>query len=169
MSKLLEKRRVTARRDDGFVVFLIGMRVNAWWKPWLWLPIAGQMGRMIAELSADPELGFLGAEQFFGRTTLMMSYWRSTEHLMRFASAKDRSHFPAWGAFYKAVGTSGDVGIWHETYRVAPGTYENVYVNMPPFGLGAVAPLVDAVGPYARAERRLAGAAAAEPERDAAE
>ncbi|MFO0683597.1 MAG: DUF4188 domain-containing protein [Sandaracinus sp.] len=161
---------MTARRDEGFVVFLIGMRVNAWWKPWLWLPIAGQMGRMIAELSADPELGFLGAEQFFGRTTLMMSYWRSTEHLMSFASAKNRSHFPAWGAFYKAVGTSGDVGIWHETYRVAPGTYENVYVNMPRFGLGAVAPLVDAVGPLARAERRLAATPeSTRAEREAAE
>jgi hypothetical protein len=27
------------------------------------------------------------------------------------------------------------VGIWHETYAVSPGTYENIYVNMPPFGL----------------------------------
>jgi len=32
--------------------------------------------------------------------------------------------------------TDGSVGIWHETYQVARGAYENIYVNMPPFGLG---------------------------------
>ena len=36
----------------------------------------------------------------------------------------------------KSVGTDGSVGIWHETYAVSPGAYENIYVNMPPFGLG---------------------------------
>lgn len=37
----------------------------------------------------------------------------------------------------KVAGT-GDVGVWHATYVVAPGSYENIYVNMPPFGLGKV-------------------------------
>ena len=32
---------------------------------------------------------------------------------------------------------TGDVGIWHETYRVRAGEYEVVYGNMPLFGLAA--------------------------------
>lgn len=152
MSSLRE--RLTARKDDGFVVFLIGMRVNAWWKPWRWMPVAAAMPRMLKELATQPELGFLGAESWFARTTLMLSYWKSKEHLMEFASKRSSSHFPAWRAFY-ASGKSGDVGIWHETYDVAPGTYENVYVDMPPFGLGAVVPRVPATGPFARAGSRM--------------
>jgi hypothetical protein len=38
------------------------------------------------------------------------------------------------------------VGIWHETYEIAPGQYENVYVNMPKFGLGKVGELNDLGG-----------------------
>jgi hypothetical protein len=151
-------QRLTARKDDGFVVFLIGMRVNAWWKPWRWMPVAAAMPRMIRELSQQPDLGFLGAQSWFGRTTIMLSYWKSKEHLLQFASKRSATHLPAWRAFYESVGTSGDVGIWHETYVVAPGTYENVYVNMPPFGLGAVAGLVPATGPLARADKRLGAA-----------
>ncbi len=30
----------------------------------------------------------------------------------------------------------GKVGLWHETFVVPAGSYESVYVNMPPFGLG---------------------------------
>ena len=29
-----------------------------------------------------------------------------------------------------------DVGIFHETYRVGPGTAESLYANLPPFGMG---------------------------------
>ena len=40
----------------------------------------------------------------------------------------------------------GDVGIWHETYLVRAGEYENVYSGIPPHGLGRVADLVPAEG-----------------------
>jgi hypothetical protein len=43
---------------------------------------------------------------------------------------------------------------------VRPGDYENVYVNMSPFGLGKVGALVPAHGPRAGAEARLAAHAA---------
>jgi hypothetical protein len=163
MSKIVTKR-MTSRMDEGFVVFLIGMRVNRWWKPWRWMPVAAAMPRMLRELSKRPDLGFLGAESYFGRTTLMLSYWKTKEQLLAFASNREGTHLPAWKAFQKAVGTNGDVGIWHETYVVSPGTYENVYVNMPPFGLAAVAGLVEATGGYARAAHRLGpGAPVASP------
>jgi hypothetical protein len=47
------------------------------------------------------------------------------------------------------------VGIYHETYCVAPGQYENVYVNMPPTLLGEVAPLVEAGGARASSRGRM--------------
>jgi hypothetical protein len=147
---------MTSRMDEGFVVFLIGMRINRWWKPWQWLRVAAAMPRMLRELASKPELGYLGGAQWFGRTTMMVSYWRSKEQLLAFASSRTSTHMPAWTAFYKAIGTNGDVGIWHETYVAMPGTYENIYVNMPPFGLGAIAGLQEASGPNATAARRLA-------------
>ena len=66
----------------------------------------------------------------------MVQYWRSLAQLLAYARNKDTNHLPAWRAFNKAIGTHGSVGIWHETYLASPGTYENIYVNMPPFGLG---------------------------------
>jgi hypothetical protein len=112
------------------------------------------MPRMLRELGAHPELGFLGAESFFGRTTLMLSYWRSKEQLLSFASSATSTHLPAWKEFY-AAGRGGDVGIWHETYLVQAGAYENVYVGMPRFGLGKVGALVPARGRMSRASGRL--------------
>jgi hypothetical protein len=159
MAKVIQER-VTGTLDGEFVVFLIGMRINRWWLPHRWMPVAMAMPRMIRELTQKPELGFLGAEQWFGRTTVMLQYWRSMDHLMAYAKARSSAHLPAWRAFNRAVGTNGDVGIWHETYRVRPGDYENVYVNMSPFGLGKVGALVPAHGPRAGAEARLAAHAA---------
>jgi hypothetical protein len=48
------------------------------------------------------------------------------------------------------VGTDGSVGIWHETYKVAAGDYENIYVNMPLFGLGKAGTVQPARGPVGK-------------------
>jgi hypothetical protein len=130
--------RYTANPDRSFVVFIIGMRVNRWWKVWLWLPVALAMPRMLAKLRADPTLGMVGGESFFRlfpTTTAMISYWESFEHLDRFATGKSLPHVAAWSRFVQTVGNGGDVGIYHETYRVERGGHECVYVNMPRFGL----------------------------------
>ena len=50
------------------------------------------------------------------------------------------------------------MGIWHETYRVESGHYETIYHNMPPFGLGQVAELVEATGYRMSAAGRVRGA-----------
>ena len=143
---MIVKQRMTGKMEGEFVVFLIGMRINRWWKPWRWLRVALAMPRMIRELGAHPELGLLGAEQWLGRTTIMVQYWRSMEQLMAYARQRTAEHLPAWRMFNRLVGTNGDVGIWHETYRVRAGDYENVYVNMMPFGLGKAGELVAAGG-----------------------
>ncbi len=153
MSAEIIQQRVTGRLSGEFVVFLLGMRVNRWWKVHQWIRVTASMTAMIRELQEKPELGLLGAEAWFGRTTLMAQYWRSMEALLDYAKNRDSAHLPAWRAFNKRIGTNGDVGIWHETYRVRPGDYESVYANMPPFGLGKVGELFPA---HARAGERIA-------------
>jgi hypothetical protein len=147
--------RWTARREEPFVVFVIGMRINKPWKIHRWGPVFAAMPRMLRELGERPELGFLGGRTWFGRTIVMIQYWTSFEALESYAKARDRAHLPAWAAFMKAVGGNGDVGIYHETYRVAPGAYENVYANMPPTLFGEVGTLVEANGPYRGARERM--------------
>lgn len=148
-------RRMTAEIEGEFVLFLIGMRVNKWWKPWKWVPVARAMGRMLRELSDHPELGLLEARSWFGNPTLLVSYWRSFEQLEHYAKARDHAHLPAWAAFNHAIRSNGDVGIWHETYRVSPGRYEAVYNNMPAFGLGRAGMLLSATGARHTATGRL--------------
>ncbi len=156
--------RVTARVDrDGFVVFLIGMRVNRPLKVHRWLPVARAMGRMIEELSAAPDMGLRHVESWFGRTSIMVQYWDSFEALEEYATSKSAQHVPAWGEFNRLVGSNGDVGIWHETYAVQPGSFECVYNNMPRFGLSRAFQTIPAVGAHARAASRMK-----EPSREAA-
>ena len=156
-----DPRRLTVSRDEGFVVFLIGARVNKWWMlPILW-GVSMAMARMLRELKADPDAGLLSFDSYGGRTTLMVQYWRSTEHLQRYARNKKRSHAPAWKRWAQKWGMDGAMGIWHATYVVAPGTYETIYQHMPPFGLGKVGPLVEANGELRSASGRLAVGAGA--------
>ncbi len=130
------RERLMATMEGDFVVFLIGMRINQPLKVHKWLPVAAAMPRMIKELYREPERGFLHAEAWFSRTIVVLQYWRSMEQLLAYAKDKEAEHLPAWKSFNKSIGTNGSVGIWHETYAASPGTYENIYVNMPLFGLG---------------------------------
>jgi hypothetical protein len=148
--------RMAAEIEGDFVVFLIGMRINKPWKLHKWLPVFLAMPRMLKELKARPESGFLGAT--FG-PKVIVQYWRSFEHLEAYARSKDGEHWPAWVAFNKRSGNSrGDVGIWHETYLVPAGRYEAVYSGMPPFGLGQAGTLVPAGGHRESARGRITAA-----------
>jgi Domain of unknown function (DUF4188) len=53
-------QRMAARMEGEFVVFLIGMRINKPWKIHKWLPVFLAMPRMLKELRANPDAGFLG-------------------------------------------------------------------------------------------------------------
>ena len=152
---MIRNERLTANLEGEFVVFLIGMRVNNPLKAHKWLPVVRAMPRMIKELYRQPELGFIHAEMWFARTTIMVQYWRSMEQLLAYAKNKNAQHLPAWQAFNRSVGTDGSVGIWHETYAASAGTYENVYLNMPAFGLGKAGTLQPATGGRQSAAGRL--------------
>ncbi len=60
MSRTIRSERLAARLDGGFVVFLIGMRINKPLPVRRWWPVA--MPRMIRELHAHAELGFMHAD-----------------------------------------------------------------------------------------------------------
>ena len=152
---MIRNERLAATFDGSFVVFMIGMRINNLLLAHKWWPVAMAMPRMARELAEKPELGFIHAEAWFGRTTIMVQYWRSLDQLLSYARNKDADHLPAWRAFNKAVGTNGSVGIWHETYVASPGTYENIYVNMPPFGLGKAGTVYPATGGKQSAASRM--------------
>jgi hypothetical protein len=147
---------MTATIEGDFVVFLIGMRVNKWWKVHRWFPVAKEMGPMIAELMKHPELGLLGYRMTLGaRGPVIVQYWRSAEQLIAFARDGDHTHLPAWRRFNRAVGSNGDVGVWHETYLVPAGGYEAIYNNIPRIGLAAAAEHVPVARRGETASKRL--------------
>ncbi|MFD4366919.1 DUF4188 domain-containing protein [Rhodococcus sp. NPDC058521] len=128
-------QRHTHSHDGQLVVFLIGMTVNRWWRPDLWLPALVAMPRMLRELSREPEYGFLGYRMTFtGLHPTVIQYWNSLDKLYAYASDRTAEHRPAWAAFNRrAAKTPGAVGVWHETYVVDRA--ESVYVDTPEIGL----------------------------------
>lgn len=147
------KERMTAEIDGEFVVFLIGARINKPWKLHKFIPIALAMNRMLKELEAHPEAGCLATMKAGGT---IIQYWRSFEHLERYARNQSQEHWPAWADFNRRVRiSSGDVGIWHETFRVAPGMYEAVYGSMPRHGLAQAGRLIPASGRRESARGRM--------------
>jgi hypothetical protein len=152
----IHARRYTAEIDGDFVVFLIGMRVNKLWKIHKWWPVATAMRPMIKELSMHSDKGMLGAAPAWIGGPAVVQYWRSFEQLEHFARNPDDPHLPAWQRFNRAVGSSGDVGIWHETYLVRAGEYECIYNNMPVHGLAAASRHVPVGKGRERAAERVA-------------
>ena len=75
--------------------------------------------------------------------------------MIAYSKSKEAEHLPAWKAFNKKIGNNGSVGIWHETYVANQGTYENIYANMPAFGLGKAGTLERAHGNRESARDRL--------------
>jgi hypothetical protein len=157
MSKMINQR-MAAKLDGDFVVFLIGMKINRPWKLHKWLPVAKAMPKMLKELSQKPESGFIGFQILGGIPPVIVQYWRSFEQLEAYAKDRDAQHYPAWKEFNKKVKSNGDVGIWHETYKVRAGEYECIYNNMPPYGLGKAGMLVPATGNREYAGQRISQA-----------
>lgn len=152
--------RYTARIEGDFVVFLIGARINSWRK----LPRLAWIGQansaMYRVLEANPDYGYLGGEGFtrnFFRESINVTYWRSYEHLERFARSQDDPHLEAWRRFNREIASDGSFGIWHETYLVKASSYECVYGNMPLFGLAKATEHLPMTGRNQTARGRLTG------------
>lgn len=152
-------RRVTASAEGEIVVFLVGMRINRWRAVRHWLPTLLAMPRMLKELAQDGDSGLLGHRGLGGgpRVFTTAQYWESREKLLAYASDQGREHRPAWAAFNRRLRNSnGSVGVWHETYIVPAGSYESIYVDMPPSGLGAAWGVEPVERRGGRAAQRLA-------------
>src|SRR4051794_6115993 len=92
--------RYSATIDGDFVVFIIGMRVNRPWRVKSWYPVFAAMPKMISELQGNPSSGFLGATRGLMSTgPTLIQYWRSFDHLERYARDPHATHLPAWRAF----------------------------------------------------------------------
>jgi hypothetical protein len=155
MTEIIDEQ-VTGELDGGFVVFRLGMRINRLWKVHRWLPILRAAGRMIDEVESDPDTGFLAFERRFGiRDLETVQYWRSFEDLRNYALDPDSSHAPAMRSTMERMEESDDVGLWHELYVVDDDSYETVYYNTPPTGLGKAGTLHPAEGTRGTAAGRL--------------
>ena len=150
--------RYTAQIEGDFVVFVIGMRFNKLWKVHRWWPVFVAMPPMLKSLMQNPDKGLLGVRTMWaGRTITLIQHWRSFEQLERFARDQDDPHLEPWRKFNRKVGKSGDVGIYHETYKVAAGAYECVYANMPVMGLAAAGEHVPVGSGRETARERISG------------
>ena len=130
-----------ARCDGDFVVFLIGIRPNGA------NPLTkkfNEVGKafqsMIAELEADPSLGYMGGDMYVGANkrksaTLSVQYWRSYEALQKWTHTRMGVHVKTMIEYNKTDKDDGVNGIWHETYKIKDGEYEGIYGHMPPIGL----------------------------------
>ncbi|GAB3238617.1 DUF4188 domain-containing protein [Glycomyces halotolerans] len=128
--------RVVVDYDEDLVVFTVGMRINRLWKINKWWPVFTAVPRMLRQLAADPELGLLDSRTMIGgRVIMVVQYWRSADHLERFAHSPDHAHRGFWKWFNGNVKDNGDVGLWHELYEVPAGAWETSYINMPTYGL----------------------------------
>ena len=118
MARVIPSRMSTEIEGD-FIVFLIGMRINKPWKIHRWLPVFLAMPRMLKELAAQPDSGFLG--HIFG-SKVIVQYWRSFDHLEAYARSRDNQHWPAWVALNRRVGNSrGDVASGTRRTRFGRG------------------------------------------------
>ena len=160
----IRKGRWTAKVEGHFVVFIIGARIDLKHPVRSFKDLGGQRGMpaMLKHLMENhPEKGLLGFEQAGLTTTIQ--YWRSFEHLERFAKDDSDPHLAIWRSYWKRVGTSGRTGIWHETFLVRSGEYEAIYGNMPPHGLGKAGRLVPVSESVSARDRLRATSAAGSP------
>ena len=111
---------------------------------------------MVDEVDADPDSGILAVERRVGfRNLETVQYWRSFEDLRNYALDPDAGHAPVMKATMEQMAQSDAVGIWHETYIVDDGSYETVYYNAPPTGLGKAGTIHPADGTRTTAAGRL--------------
>ena len=155
MSKVLDGR-MTHRHEGELVVFHIGMQINRWWRPDLWLPVFSAMPSMLRELSTDAESGLLGYHLLVGSGgPYVVQYWSSIDKLYAYASDPSQEHRPAWSRFNKAARKApGAVGIWHETFLVERA--ESIYVSTPAMGLPAATEAVPIGSRNQHARQRFA-------------
>ena len=133
-AKIFNGRHIANSKDQAFVVFMIGMRINELSKFWKWVPVFTAMGPMLKELRQNQQWGFIHSEFFVSwRKVILIQYWQDFDELINYAHGK--THASAWKAYNQKIKDNGSVGVFHETYQIGKGASEAMYVNMPKSGL----------------------------------
>ncbi len=157
MREVFPGRFTAGTPQDATAVFLIGLRINTFRGLVKARPVIAAMPRMLRFLAGNPESGLLASESWLGRTTILLSYWRSVEDVQRFASDAAAPHAAAWREFNQRIGSGPNLGIWHELYTIRPGDFEGVYVNMPRFGLAGAGAHVPVSTGMRTSKQRMGG------------
>lgn len=157
--KEIKAARYTARYpDEDFVVFFIGARINKLWRVHEWVPVVRAAFAMVKEAKALPDSPLLESRTmlsaFDWRVPLFIQYWRSFDELEAWANSKNLQHRPAQTEFFRRTAFNGNVGVFHETFRVKAGEYEAIYANMPRILLASAGEFVP-VRPTATARDRF--------------
>ncbi|MUL75130.1 monooxygenase family protein [Mycolicibacterium sp. CBMA 226] len=138
----IKANRTTANYPDDFVVLFIGLRVNKWWRFREWWPVLTSAFSMTKEALALPNTPLLNSNTVWSqsdrRLLFFVQHWRSFDELMAWANDSDLQHKPARKAFFKRTAYNGNVGVWHEAYKVQAGQFEAIYANMPRMSLASV-------------------------------
>jgi hypothetical protein len=108
-----------------------------------WQALGQHAGKMYAQLAKNSdEFGFLGQSNYMSAEsssstkprTMTVLYFRSYEHLHKFAHGK--VHRDGWEWWDKNAKENDDLMIAHEVYAVPAGKWETIYVNGEPFDFG---------------------------------
>lgn len=135
----MNRGRFTVLPEKEITVFLIGVHINKPLSVFKWLPVILAMPPMLKELSKDKTLGCMSFEMFFKyKGVQIVQYWESNEQLLKYSKMPE--HLKAWKRFSKQLKNNDAVGFYHETYNINANNYENIYLNMPKFGLAKSMP-----------------------------
>jgi hypothetical protein len=155
-SRAVRTGRWMARRDEPFAVFVFGMRLNRIRGLARFLWGLRVLRRILRDLDAHPERGYLAGRVYrAGRTLVAVQYWESFEDLDGWARDHRLPHRKPWQQYLRESLGEETVGLWHETYLASPGSWEGVYVNMPPWGLAAGVNAVEMQATKGSARERL--------------
>jgi hypothetical protein len=155
-SRVVRTGRWMATRDAPFAVFVFGMRLNRLRGLPRYLWGLRVLRRILRDLDAHPEHGFLAGRVYrAGRTLIAVQYWESFDALDAWARDHRLPHRRPWQRYLREALGDETMGLWHETYLASPGSWEGVYVNMPPWGLAEGGEVVEMQATRGSARQRL--------------
>jgi hypothetical protein len=155
-SQAVRTGRWMARRDEPFAVFLFGMRLNRLRGLPRFLWGLRVLRRVLRDLEAHPQRGYVAGRVYrAGRTLVAVQYWESFDALDAWARDHRLPHRRPWQQYLREALDDGAMGLWHETYLASPGSWEGVYLNMPPWGLAAGVEAVEMQTTKGSARERL--------------
>lgn len=121
--------RISPPNNRDIVIFIIGMKIQQWWKIRSWGKVFFVMSKMLKELYSMKASGLLHHEiGLSGRNIVLIQYWTSLKSLHDYAYEK--THAKAWAGFYKTAANAKGIDFFHETYFVKAEHYESIEVNL---------------------------------------